>query len=149
MRFISKQAWWPVAAVLGALASFPASGAGPTVAPGTLSGRIVDPAGRGVAGARIWTEDRAAKARGQGFAVEARTDAEGRFLLGPMPAVHLYRWDLMAEAAGFARLTIAGRSFSIYPGQDHDLGAIQVDPGRVFTGRVVDADGTPRAGVTG
>ena len=34
-------------------------------------------------------------------------------------------------------------SYSVYSGVDADLGTIQLDRGGVFTGRVLDADGTP------
>ena len=115
-------------------------------APGTLSGRVVDPAGHGVAAARVWTAGKIRQERGLDAVVETRTDDQGRFHLGPIPAAHLYRWPLVVDAPGFARLTVLGQSVSIYPGQDHDLGAVRVDRGRVFTGQANDVDGTPRPG---
>ena len=45
-----------------------------------LHGRVLDPDGKPVAGARVWLNDQI----GQQRPVEARTDADGRFRLGPI-----------------------------------------------------------------
>ena len=53
---------------------------------GTLSGKVVDPDGRPVGGARVWTETLDTKTSSRKTLAEARTDAEGRFRLGPVEA---------------------------------------------------------------
>jgi hypothetical protein len=78
---------------------------------------------------------------------EARTNADGRFRLGPIEAV--YRRlpsGLRVEAEGFAGQCIRSRSLSVFADLDCDLGTIRLDRGRVFTGKVVDFDGKPVAG---
>ena len=55
---------------------------------------------------------------------------------------------LIVDADGFARLKTSESTFLAYPGLDTDLGNLQVDQGRVFTGQVLDVDGKPRPDAT-
>ena len=50
------------------------------------------------------------------------------------------------EAHGFASQCIPSGKLSVFPGLDCDLGTIRLDHGRVFTGTVIDSDGTPLPG---
>src|SRR5579864_5430232 len=115
----------------------PAADAEPP-AQGTLSGTVLDPDGAPVKGARVWvnTTDQDAMA-------QAHTSGDGRFRLGPLRPVYRNPFDLLVDAPGFGRQYVARGSYSVYPGIEADLGTIQVDRGGVFTGRVLDADGTP------
>jgi hypothetical protein len=117
----------------------PAAGAEPP-AQGTLSGTVLDPDGAPVKGARVWvnTTDQCAMA-------QAHTEGDGRFRLGPLRPVYRNTFDLLVDAPGFARQYVGRGSYSVYSGIDADLGTIQVERGGVFTGRVLDADGTPAA----
>jgi len=112
---------------------------------GTLSGKVVDPDGKPVARARVWADQRDAKTSIRRTLVEARTDAQGRFRLGPVEPIYRLEIGLNVAADGFARLTVSRDHVSIAPGCDHDLGTLQLDLGRVFTGQVIDADGKPRS----
>ncbi|WP_406698008.1 carboxypeptidase-like regulatory domain-containing protein [Singulisphaera sp. Ch08] len=115
---------------------------------GTLSGKVVDPDGKPVAGARIWVDTHDRKKDSIKKLVEARTDAEGRFRLGPIEPV--YRLHLASppriETDGFVGPRITSGTLTIFPDRDLDLGTIQVDRGRIFTGQVLDVDGKPRPG---
>jgi hypothetical protein len=110
---------------------------------GTLSGRVIDADGKPVATARVWAEDYDGKTLATKTLVEARTDAEGRFRLGPVEPIYRLKLGLNVEADGFARLAVPPDNLSIAAGCDHDLGTLQLDLGRVFTGQVIDSDGKP------
>lgn len=127
--------------VVLAIAAGPARGADESLE-GTLSGIVINPAGEPVVGARVWRWDPVGKPTD-----ETRTDAQGRFHLGPIEAAYRPHASLLIDADGYARHDIPGESYSIFPGADNDLGTIRLDHGRVFTGRVFDAGGEPRAGV--
>jgi hypothetical protein len=121
--------------------------AGP-IPTGTLSGNVVDPDGKPVAGARVWTDTFYPKTSATKRLMEARTDAKGHFRLGPVEPIYRHRFDLVVDADGFARRSIFGGALSVYPGRVYDLGTISLDRGRVFTGRVRDVDGKPCANAT-
>ncbi len=114
---------------------------------GTLSGKVIDPDGKPVARARVWADQRDAKTFTRRTLVEARTDAEGRFRLGPVEPTYRLTRSLNVEADGFARLAVPTDNLSIVSGCDHDLGTLRLDLGRVFTGQIIDADGKPRSNV--
>jgi hypothetical protein len=105
---------------------------------GTISGTVVDLAGAPVKGARVWVNT-----TDQGAMAQAHTDGDGRFRLGPLRPVYRNPFDLLVDAPGFARQYVARGTYSVYPGVDAELGTIQLDRGGVFTGRLLDADGTP------
>jgi hypothetical protein len=112
---------------------------------GTLSGRVVNPEGQPVAGARVWTETIDSKTLSLKTLADARSDSEGRFRLGPVEPVYRPRYGgLHVEAAGLAGQVLPCSDLSIFPGCNSDIGTIRLDRGRIFTGQVVDADGTPR-----
>jgi hypothetical protein len=111
---------------------------------GTLSGKCVGPDGRPVVGARVWTETFDNKKFSMKVLVEARTDVDGRFRLGPVEPVYRLRYGLRVESDGLAGQFLPSWNLSIFPGRDRDIGTIRLDRGRFFTGQVVDADGTPR-----
>ena len=114
---------------------------------GTLSGHIFGPDGNPVSGARVWTETVDAKTSSRKVFAEARTDALGRFRLGPVEAMYRpFRFGLHVESEGFAGQCIPSESLSIFPSLDCDIGTIRLDRRRAFTGRVVDVDGTPLPG---
>ncbi|MSQ95110.1 MAG: hypothetical protein EXR98_11220 [Gemmataceae bacterium] len=110
---------------------------------GTLSGTVVDSGGKPVTNARVWANTHEDK-----LLVEARTNADGTFRLGPVEPVYRHRFDLYFEADGFARHYIAHGTYSIFPGTNCDLGMIRMDRGRTYVAQVVDVDGKPRAGLS-
>ncbi|HEX6202470.1 MAG TPA: carboxypeptidase-like regulatory domain-containing protein, partial [Thermoanaerobaculia bacterium] len=71
------------------------------------------------------------------------TDADGRFAVE-----HLLpgRYDLLVTASGHAPLRVPGVEVPAPP-EDGDLGTVSLEPGAEITGRVVDAEGRPLAGV--
>ena len=100
-----------------------------------LAGRVVDPAGRPVLGARI--------VRGEEFAgatSRAETDADGRFRFAHVPAGETV---LTVQASGYAP---ALEKVVVRPG----LAPVEfrLAKGRTVHGRVVDAKGDPLAGAT-
>ncbi len=109
---------------------------------GTLSGCVVGPEGKPVAGARVWIDTYDSKKL-----AEARTDAAGRFRLGPMEPVYRNPFPLFIEAEGLARQDVGRDGITIFPGADHDLGTITLVQGRRFTGQVLDVDGKPKANI--
>jgi hypothetical protein len=115
---------------------------------GTVSGTIVDRDGNPVAAARVRMYAPYPQAAGAKKFAESLSDEHGRFKLGPIEAVYRNRPDLLVEAEGFAPLSTLGGEISVYPDREVDLGKLVLDRGRVFTGRVLDVDGKPRANAT-
>jgi RNA polymerase sigma factor (sigma-70 family) len=120
------------------------SGFIPLADPGksALHGRVIDPDGKPVAGARV-----SAKIQGK-IEAEALTDATGHFRLAPFEAVYRGRIELIVHSDRFAHLVVPRDTLVVFPGLDCELGNIQVDAGRVFTGQVLDIDGRPRPDAT-
>lgn len=108
---------------------------------GTLSGTIVNDQNCPVAGARLSIKTLDEKRLAEGVSGE-----DGRFRLGPMEAVYRHFADIIVEAEGFARQYVRGRSYSVFPEADFDLGVIRMDRGCSFTGQVIDYDGEPLPG---
>ena len=105
---------------------------------GSLTGRVVGPDGKPVSGALVWADSDKNKPL-----AEARTDVEGRFHLDGLQPVFRDSHPIYIEADGYAIQYIPGKTFSIFPGIDTNLGDVRVDHGRVFTGQVLDVDGKP------
>lgn len=103
---------------------------------GTITGSVVDREGRTIAGAEVW--GLAARAR----VGSTRTDADGRFRLGPL------KWDkavtVWADVPGLARER--RDDVHVFGGRDHEIRPLTLLPGTRLTGRVVDAQGRPIAG---
>jgi RNA polymerase sigma factor (sigma-70 family) len=108
-----------------------------------LHGRVISSDGKPVAGARVWGHSRS----GASIA-EVRTDANGRFRLEPIALGNENRVVLCIDADGYALWKSPRSGVLAFAGLDCDLGNIQVDPGRVFRGQVLDADGKPRLDTT-
>lgn len=71
----------------------------------------------------------------------ATCDAEGRYVIeGLLPG----DWELRAMKPGFLEPVV--ETLTIRPGADDLRAGLRVDPGEVFAGRVVGADGRPLAG---
>ena len=143
---LMRQNWWATGCLGLILLTRPTLGDEP-LGPGTISGRVVDAEGKGVAGALVLVRHEVAVPDRKILTEDIRADADGRFRsppLVPVPAVT----GLTVEAAGFAVCDDPVAEIAIFAGRDTDVGAIRLDRGRVFTGRVVDADGSPRDGVS-
>lgn len=108
-----------------------------------LSGRVVDPGGEPVAGARIvltaeWQRGGAMSMRSAGH---AESDEEGRFLFEDVEPGTV---RLMAFAEGRQPAELGG--IAAPPGKDVEGIELVLAPGAVVEGRVLDAAGKPVAG---
>jgi RNA polymerase sigma factor (sigma-70 family) len=108
-----------------------------------LHGRVIDPDGNPVPGARVRLNT-----QGNQVLAETRTDGTGAFHLGPIAPLYRNRFELLVDADHIGRVTLRRDAIKSYPGLDGDVGSIQVDRGRIFTGQVLDADGKPLPGAT-
>ena len=102
-----------------------------------VAGRVVDLEGRPVAGASIWSISPQQKELAR-----ARSAADGRFRLGPMPWRE--RVDVWFEGEGSARGRVEG--VAAFEGAGQDLGTLTIPPGTRVVGRVVGVDGRAVAG---
>ncbi len=117
---------------------------------GGLVGRIVDPSGRAVAGARVRAHEGAGgRVRGtlsgtlfpgeEPVAAEI-ADAEGRFELAVRQDGS---FQVVVEASGFAPFR---KEVSAYLERRTDVGELVLDPGVFLSGRVLDPGGRPVEG---
>ncbi len=113
-----------------------------SLAKGTLSGKVVGPDGKPVINARIWVNTFGK------LLAETRSNASGRFRLGPLEPVYRHPFPILIDADGFARQYVRRDSYSVFPGADTDLGEIRLDIGQSFKGQVLDFDGTPCGGAS-
>jgi RNA polymerase sigma factor (sigma-70 family) len=109
------------------------------IANGNLTGTVVDPTGKPVAGAKVWC------ANYDSTLVETKSDEAGRFRLEGVPGRAGIRLALYVEAGEWARTYINGPL--VYPGRDHDVGMVRLHPGRRARGQVLDVDGAAKADV--
>lgn len=130
------------------------TGVDPTVVLGSVSGRVTDAKGRPVVGARVALRETGrdprsliteavAGASNESDAAEigkpkrsTETDGEGRFRIVPRTTTEALQLTVHA-----ARMIRYEKSVEPTEGRAVDLGEIRLDPGIVFTGRVVDAYG--------
>jgi hypothetical protein len=106
---------------------------------GTVVGRVVDLEGRPVVGAAVWAGDR------DQVEAQVRTDADGRFRLGPLSEERAATIWAEDEAKGLARQYFD--DVRVVAGRETDLGAVVLAPGARVLGRAVDRDGRPVVGV--
>jgi RNA polymerase sigma factor (sigma-70 family) len=129
------------------------------VASGSLSGRIVDEAGKPIAGVRVapafHTRDGGNREGGvfpDDREHEATTDRDGRFLIGAIPRLDVTgkpsSLSLVVRKDGFGSLETPAFSFQPGPGfSPQALDPIRLEPGVSLSGTVVDPDGRPAEGV--
>lgn len=112
----------------------------------TISGKLIDEIGNGLAGARVYVAARTGLGRaGVDLAEEeappwirreeTETNEEGRFEL-TAPASASIR--IAARLSGFAPLD---RELSVKATESHDLGNLKMDDSAILSGRVVDSRG--------
>jgi protocatechuate 3,4-dioxygenase beta subunit len=134
--------------------------AAPEPAPATLActvrGRTVDAQGQPLAGVAVslngwvandqrlaaWLKDHDEPKR---IAEQRTTDADGRFEFSFWPPPP-FQFSLRLRADGVA--TWGTRWSELEPGATKDLGDVQLERGTLLHGRVVDAEGAPKAKVT-
>src|SRR5579872_4165958 len=109
---------------------------GAAAATGAITGLITDREGRPLAGAEVWGVIRFEKV------AATRTDAEGRFRLGPLDTGTAV--TVWGEAPGVARER--RDDVHVFAGRDHEIRPLALLPGTRITGRVVDVEGRPVAG---
>lgn len=106
--------------------------------PGVLAGRVVDVDGKPVADAHVWLQGDERKTIAEG-----RTDAAGRYRLTGVPPKQQY--ELLVDATG------CGREYrthvTVFPAAEAAMADFVVAPGRDVAGRILDADGKPKADV--
>jgi hypothetical protein len=107
-----------------------------------VPGRVVDAAGKGVAGARV--VGRVEIDGAPAGEIGAVSSGDGRFLLGAVPPGRLV---LQAEAAGYAPSPAVVVTVSGEPGRREDV-VIRLAAPATLAGRVVDEQGAGIAGAT-
>ncbi len=128
------------------------------VASGSLSGRVVDEAGRPIEGVRVATAFHIREGnRGGGVFPddkehEATTGLSGQFLIRAIPRNDVSggptSLSLVVRKDGFANLQTPVFSFKPGPGDSpQELDPIRLEPGVSLSGRVVDPHGLPAEGV--
>jgi len=108
----------------------------------SLVGRVVDPAGRPIEGARVTAghqHDSWGMGRTTREPVETRTDSQGRFELEPAGG----QQELRTTADGFVAATM---QLNLVPGKRKDIGDWGVDPGVILEGIVLDPQRRPVPG---
>ncbi|HEX5759169.1 MAG TPA: carboxypeptidase-like regulatory domain-containing protein, partial [Thermoanaerobaculia bacterium] len=110
-----------------------------------IGGRVVDPAREPIAGARVIlsADRRRGGAMSMRTAGRATSDDEGRFLFEEVEPGTL---RVMASAEGRQPAELAG--VQALPGRDVADLELMLAPGASVSGRVLDAEGRPAAGVT-
>ena len=104
----------------------------------SLSGIVVDPEGRPVAGATVEPSPPAKRSLNPlRDTPPIRSQEDGRFVLTGLVPQGTYEIHVSSE--GFARTTVTARTAA--PGQASPEVRIVLDPGRTLSGRVVDEEG--------
>jgi RNA polymerase sigma factor (sigma-70 family) len=107
-----------------------------------VSGRVVGPDGKSVAGAKLFIWDRS----GRSPAPQPATDAEGRFRFALPGTSDLGSPDLLAMADGLG-LDWLNLGYPNHPNDARNL-TLRLPPDVPIRGRVVDLEGKPVAGAT-
>ncbi|MBX3314217.1 MAG: carboxypeptidase regulatory-like domain-containing protein [Actinobacteria bacterium] len=116
-----------------------------TLEPGAdLTGRITDPDGRGVEGARVW-----AFAPGDVWlgSLAARSGADGSYRIEGLAPLD-YRIAVVAPAGSGLQNRWADDPVRVEPGVDRTGFDVALDAGASIRGRVTDPDGQPLGGVS-
>jgi len=111
------------------------------LAPGFLTGRVVDEAGGPLADATVTVY---AYRGADDHDIVTKCDGAGRFRIGPLLAQAGAKLYLDAPSHGRERV----EDLVVFPGVDHDVGDLVVPEGLAASGRVVDEAGRPLAGAT-
>jgi hypothetical protein len=114
---------------------------------GSYSGRVVAPDGSPVPNASVVLPDYGDTPS----RAETRTDADGRFTLTVTESerpLHRVGPALRIDVPDIGATCVDPRHLTVFPRANRDLGEIVLDPGRRYTGRVVDAEGRPIDGAT-
>jgi len=107
-----------------------------------VEGRVVDPSGRGIAGADVWVEDHEGRRRWPRPVSDiASTDLDGRFTVHDAPSGSLF-----AHARASGRTPGKTEIGSAGPGRTRDGIVISLPDGGSIRGRVFDVEGAPVAG---
>ncbi len=142
----ARRASLPTVLVTILLAAFGSARAAGPLPAGSLSGTVVGPDGKPVAGASVFIDDFDYDAGDYRPVSKTTTGEDGLFRLGPLDPVYRSGQDLRVVAQGFAPYTASEGAITVFPATDSDLGRIRLDRGQVITGQVLDTDGSPRAG---
>ncbi|HEX3126817.1 MAG TPA: carboxypeptidase-like regulatory domain-containing protein, partial [Thermoanaerobaculia bacterium] len=111
-----------------------------------LTGRVVDPDGEPASGASVtasvdpdhfWPIPPSPLSCPRIDEVKATTDAEGRFVLGPLPNARLYVWATMQGYVG------SDVEIVELDGTEAEVPVLALEGGSVVAGRVLQADGSP------
>ncbi len=114
---------------------------------GTFSGRVLTEKGTPISGAVVTLPGLAGSTLGK-----TKTSADGTFSLTvedlDTRPIHRFHQGLEIWAEDFGFGFVPGRRITLFPGRDKPLGDIIVEPGRTYTGRVVDHQGRPIRGAS-
>lgn len=106
-----------------------------------VEGRVVDPSGKGIAGADVWVEDHEGRRRWPRPVSDiASTDFDGRFTIHDAPSGSLF-----AHARASGRTPGETEIGSAGPGRTRDGIVISLTDGGSIRGRVFDVQGAPVA----
>lgn len=110
-----------------------------------ISGKVVDAAGTGIAGAVVTLADPTVHSEDPDREYERTTKSadDGVFALG---AITPGAKRLIASKEGFA--TVTDQSIQVFAGADRDGIVLKMPPGSTITGRVKDTDGNALEGVS-
>jgi hypothetical protein len=128
------------------LTAFGSARAAEPLPAGSLSGTVIRPDGKPVAGASVLVDTYDYDAHDYRTVVTTTTREDGTFKIGPLEAVYRDRKSLRVQAQGFAPQMAGDGTITVYPGVDTNVGEIRLNRGQIISGQVIDIDGTPRAG---
>jgi len=141
-------AWLPTWILTVFFAAFGSARAAEPPTEGSLTGVVVGPEGKPVAGASVFIADFDDDAADAVPLIKTTSRKDGSFRLGPVGSGYRDHKDLHVLASGFVPLTVGDGTISVYSGTDTSLGEVRLGRGQVVAGQVLDADGTPCAGAS-